>query len=281
MNISKVLIIANSTRKNSERVLKEISSYFDMREVSYDIVELNRDLSSIDFSKADIVISLGGDGTVLFVARNMNKDIPLLAVNTGTVGFITEVKSNEWKKAFEDFENSETSTSKRMLVSAKIIRDGKVFEDFLAFNDVVFSAEGISKLIKLEVFIGNNDLGVFRSDGIIVSTPTGSTAYSAAAGGPILDPEMNALSITPICPYTLSNRPIVVQGDRELAVVVSPKQRTNIILTIDGQVVRELHIGDRVVIKRASKNISLVSNKERNFYDVLQAKLNWSGGINA
>jgi NAD+ kinase len=148
-------------------------------------------------------------------------------------------------------------------------------------NDAVISGSGISKIVRLNVMLNKTSLGQYLADGIIVSTPTGSTAYSVAAGGPILDPEIEAFILNPICPFTLSNRPIVVSGTDVIFINVEREQRAEVILSIDGQEVIPLEKGDNVIFEKSRSKVLLVRSDRRNFYEVLRSKLNWSGGTNA
>jgi NAD+ kinase len=151
----------------------------------------------------------------------------------------------------------------------------------MGLNDAVISASGISKIVKLSVRLSDTPLGRYRADGIIVATPTGSTAYSAAAGGPILHPEMDAMILNPICPFTLSHRPIVVPHDEEIVVEVEEEQRTGLMMTVDGQSEFPLKPDDRIVIRASEEKARIVRSNKRTFYEVLRTKLNWSGGPDA
>ena len=162
-----------------------------------------------------------------------------------------------------------------------VIRGGKQIAEFTGLNDGVVCSAGISKIVRLHLSLTDTELGDYRADGIIVSTPTGSTAYSAAAGGPILDPEMEAMIINPICPFTLSNRPIVVPGEEKVYIEIKSIQRTEVILTIDGQSTFPLLPEDCIEVKRAEKKALIIRSDKRNFYEVLRSKLKWSGGPDA
>jgi NAD+ kinase len=157
-------------------------------------------------------------------------------------------------------------------------RRGKIVTRLSCLNDAVVSASGIAKLIRLDVSVEAMRLGHYRSDGLIVATPTGSTGYSVAAGGPILDPEIGALIINPICPFTLSNRPIVIPAHQTVIVEVEEEQRSGVLLTVDGQVTKELESGDRILIRKAPYEARLIGSDRTMFYRALQTKLNWSGG---
>jgi len=160
-------------------------------------------------------------------------------------------------------------------------RGGKRTAKYIALNDAVICSDGISKIVKLKINLSNISLGKYRADGVIISSPTGSTAYSAAAGGPILDPRIEAMIINPICPFTLSNRPIVVNGKEIINIIVEKKQRTNLRLTIDGQLDYPLVQGDEVSFKKYVKKAMIIHSDKRDFFEVLREKLNWSGAPDA
>jgi NAD+ kinase len=219
---------------------------------------------------------------VLFSARLLApRGIPIFAVNLGDFGFITEVSQDEWAGVFEQYRSGALGISSRIMLHTEVIRSERTVAEHVGLNDSVVSAAGISKVINLAVSLGDTRLGRYRADGVIVATPTGSTAYSAAAGGPILDPEMRALIINPICPFTLSNRPLVLPGTEPVYIHVDEMQRTDIILTIDGQEVVPLRNEDIVCCRVAEQTARIVRSDRRSFFEVLRTKLNWSGGPNA
>jgi NAD+ kinase len=202
----------------------------------------------------------------------------------GTVGCIAVVHPEEWLEVFEGWRLGKVGVSRRLMLNITVDRQGTTAVAAHCLNDVVVSASGIAKIIRLDVSstagtaAGLMSLGRYRSDGLIVATPTGSTAYSVAAGGPILDPEIEALIINPICPFTLSNRPIVVPSDETVIVEVEAEQRSGVLLTVDGQQTFPLETGDRVFIRKASYEAKIIASGRRGFYKALQTKLNWSGG---
>jgi NAD+ kinase len=230
------------------------------------------------------VFSLGGDGTVLYAARLFSPlNVPILPVNMGTLGFISAVEQADALRLFGAWAEKSALPSRRLMIEVSVERDGELMFISPALNDAVISSDGISKLIRLGVSSGEEplDMGDFRSDGLIVATATGSTAYSSAAGGPLLDPEMEALIINPICPFTLANRPIVVMANdrrKKVTVHVEREQRSGVLLTIDGQVTKKLLPDDRVIITRAPYKALLVGAGRRNFFQALRGKLSWSGG---
>jgi NAD+ kinase len=257
----------------------------------------------------DISFSLGGDGTVLYAARAIAPlKIPILPINIGTLGFIAAVHPGEWSAAFDQWLAGNAVISRRLMLELRVERQGKTVFSAVFLNDAVVSASGIAKIIRLQVVLDGLDspdssgespdvgltgwadppdgeisqesirLGHYRSDGLIVATPTGSTAYSVAAGGPILDPEIEAIIINPICPFTLSNRPIVVPAHETVTIEVENEQRSGVLLTVDGQVTESLEPEDRILIRKAPYDARLIASDRRVFYKALRTKLNWSGG---
>jgi NAD+ kinase len=231
----------------------------------------------------DLAFSLGGDGTVLYAARSMAAlGVPIIPINLGTLGFIAAVHPDNWKVVLDQWEAGDALISRRFMLDLTIERQGKEIAMGPCLNDVVISALGIAKLIRLRVDSVEHDtgefvrLGDYRSDGLIVATPTGSTAYSVASGGPILEPEMEAIIINPICPFALSNRPIVLSPRETIIVTVEKGQRSGVLLTIDGQVTESLESGDRIYIKQAPFQALLVASGRRAFYNALRTKLAWS-----
>ncbi len=280
--IKKAAIIVNMLKPEASELVKDIVAYLETRSIASAVFGYTGDPIKPEIDDIDIAFSLGGDGTVLFCARILaDSDVPVFAVNIGNFGFITEVSKDEWRETFEDYLEGRLGLSRRLMLEVEVERKGKIVSKFACLNDSVISAYGISKMIRLSVALDDTPLGEYRADGIIVSTPTGATAYSAAAGGPLLDPEMDAILINPICPFTLSNRPIVVQADREISVIVEQEQRARVILTIDGQMVFPLNPMDRIIYRQAAKKAQIIRSGRRNFYEILRSKLKWSGGPDA
>jgi NAD+ kinase len=220
--------------------------------------------------------------------------VPIIPVNLGTLGFIAAVHPGEWKDTFEKWRQGKAAVSRRFMLDVSVERGGGRLALGPCLNDTVISASGIAKIIRLNVeselpaIVGENSefirLGQYRSDGLIVATPTGSTAYSVASGGPILEPEMEAIIINPICAFTLSNRPIVLPPRETVIVEVEREQRSGVLLTIDGQVTQTLEPGDRICLREAPYQAQLVASGRIAFYRALRTKLSWSGvmeGANA
>jgi NAD+ kinase len=281
--VRKVLIVANMQKDDAGRLVDSICSYLESRSIKRQLIcfKGKPDIPPIE-DDVDIAFSLGGDGTVLFSARMLaERRIPILAVNIGDFGFITEVSKDEWQSTFEEYLQGSVGVGERLMLRVFIRRNGgERIGPFFALNDAVIGAHNISKVVELGVQVSQTPIGRYRADGLLVSTPTGSTAYSMAAGGPILTPDMQAMVLNPICPFTLSNRPLVVPGSETITVEVE-EQRSEIILTLDGQTVVPLLPMDSIQIGKAPEMALIVRSEKRNFLDVLRAKLKWAGGPDA
>ena len=223
----------------------------------------------------EIVITLGGDGTLLSAARAFAKsDLPLLGVNLGSLGFLTEVPLYDLYVTLEAWLAGTGFFECRSLMHAELIRDGRVFRSWDALNDVVLAKGAIARIGEFAVDLDGEFVARFRADGIIVSTPTGSTAYSLAANGPIVMPSVDGLVLTAICPHLLTIRPIVVPGSSEIAVTVDVVPHETYI-TVDGQEVAELLLNDRIVCRRSDRCIRLLRLRENGLFNVLRSKLSW------
>lgn len=235
-----------------------------------------------DAEGIDLVVSLGGDGTVLFAARLAAPlGIPVLPVNLGRLGFIAEIGKSDWEGALEAWASGRLPVSERLMLSVEALRGGKRIAGFWALNDATISAQGIAKLIGLGVRVGNSSVVGYRADGVIVATPTGSTAYNLAAGGPVLNPEMDAIIFNPVNPFTLSNRPLVLGASEAVEILVQEEKRASVMLTVDGQETLGLLAGDRVVVSGAPKKALIHVSERFAFFELLRSKLDWSGGAGA
>ncbi len=226
--------------------------------------------------QAELVVVLGGDGTLISVARLIcGMDVPILGVNLGSLGFLTETTVDEMYYRLEKCLTGDSHVSQRMLLEVAVFRGGEEVERGRVLNDVVINKGALARIIDLETTVSGQSLTTFKADGLIVSTPTGSTGYSLSAGGPIIHPRMCCLVITPICPHTLTNRPIVIPDDSTVSVTVKSSFDEKVYLTLDGQVGVELTEGDTVEIRRAEKTVALVVSKTRDYFEVLRTKLKW------
>ena len=229
----------------------------------------------------DLLISLGGDGTLLWGARLVaERDVPVLGINLGHMGFLTSVAIEGIEDAMERLFNGEYSLDSRSTLRAQLVgEDGSVHQEFLALNDFVIHKGGLARVTRMEVLVGRGEdqeeVGVFSGDGVILSTPTGSTAYSLSAGGPIVEPGMGCIVVTPICPHTLAVRPLVI-SETETVTVLPLDQAGTLALTVDGQVEAELSRGESVVIRQAAARVQLIRTPGQTFFSTLRQKLNWA-----
>jgi NAD+ kinase len=229
-------------------------------------------------AQSQLLVVLGGDGTLLSAARaslrsDGGRDLPLLAVNLGGLGFLTAIKIEELYPQLERALHGDFRVARRRMLHVELWRGEQRIASHEALNDVVLTKAEIARMIDLEVQVDNHFVCVYKADGLIVATPTGSTAYSLSAGGPIMFPSVAATAITPICPHTLTNRPVIVPDQSEIQVIVLYNSPTY--MTIDGQVGEILETGDRIVCRRSEHCISLVRPPDMMFFDVLREKLKW------
>jgi NAD+ kinase len=223
----------------------------------------------------DLVVVLGGDGTLLKAARLYgHHEAPILGVNLGGLGFLTEIALDELRPLFERILQGNYQTEDRMILTAGIIREGEIHPVVPFLNDVVINKGAVARIIDLETSIGGQFLTSYRGDGLIVATPTGSTAYNLSAGGPILHPALKTILLTPICPFTLTNRPIILQDDAVIDIRLGSKS-SEVWLTFDGQVGYPLNAGDLVRVQKAEKSIRLIKTPYKNYFEILRTKLKW------
>jgi len=280
--MKKALIIINISKDESLNLAEEISAFLKERSIECDFNSFLGFNDRAPFEGYDFVVTLGGDGTVLFAARNsVDLEIPVFPVNLGQFGFIASISTEEWKKNLEDFLEGKAFITKRSMLTADIIRDGHSIYSGYGLNDVVISAKRAATTICLNVKYKDCQLCKLKADGVIVSTPTGSTAYSAAAGGPIIDTELDAFVLTPINSFSLSSRPIVLNSNGEIEIMVEQSRTKEVSITIDGQEPVNLVTGDIIKINQFQKKINLVCSSKENFYNALRSKLNWAGGPHA
>jgi NAD+ kinase len=224
--------------------------------------------------QVDLAIVIGGDGTMLAVARALaDSDIPLVGVNQGRVGFLTDISAVSMFDSMASVLAGEYTVEQRIMLSAKILRKGVEISHGKALNDVVINKTGMSRLIELEVFIDGQFVHKQRSDGLILATPTGTTAYALSAGGPILHPTLDAIALVPICPHTLSNRPIAIHS--ACKVEINLVHAEDAAVHLDGQLQMEVLPGDKVIVEKYQHAVALLHPKEHSHYDMLRQKLNW------
>jgi NAD+ kinase len=226
-------------------------------------------------SRVELIIVLGGDGTLLATARVLNrKPVPLLAVNLGGLGFLTVITRDELFPTLERVLAGDFRTERRVQIESEVIRAGEVISSFLALNDVVLNKGAIARVLDFDVSVDGQFISTYKADGLIVSTPTGSTAYSLAAGGPVITPSVEAFIVTPICAHTLTNRPIVLPDSAQIEVEVK-SHRESVYLTVDGQVGIAVRSEDAVHMRRASSVVELIQSPQKNYFEILRQKLKW------
>ena len=225
-------------------------------------------------AEVDLAIVLGGDGSMLRAARMAAPHgVPLLGVNMGRVGFLTEVTPQDWQKRLPQVLAGNYWIEERLMLAAKAWRGDTLLGEYTALNDVVITKAAMSRIIDLSVSVEGRHATAYRADGLIISTPTGSTAYSLSAGGPILFPTMDAVVLTPICSHTLTNRPIVLPGADRIEVTLLADQE--VMATVDGQIGVGLRVHDTVQVQKAASRIRLVRFPQKDFFSVLRTKLKW------
>lgn len=223
---------------------------------------------------ADVTVVLGGDGTILSIARVLAPfGIPIIGVNQGRLGFLTDISVDEMETNLAEMLAGKFHAEDRILLNARVIRDQVLVTEACAFNDVVVSKGGAGRLIEIEVSIDEEFVYSQRSDGLVVATPTGSTAYALSAGGPILHPTLDAIALVPICPHSFSARPIAINGDSRVQIHIMFADDCRV--HFDGQRYAELKIGDRVEIYRAVKPVTLLHPLDHSYYSTLRQKLHW------
>lgn len=225
--------------------------------------------------EVDLMLVLGGDGTMIATARMIgDQETPVLGVNYGGLGYLAEFRIEELYNALESILSGNYRLDRRVMLAVELRRGTDPPKTSRVLNDVVINKSALARIIEIETYFDRHYVSSFRADGLIVSTPTGSTAYNLSAGGPVIFPSMNAVVITPICPFTLSNRPIVVPDNAEIELLLKTDNE-EVALTLDGQVGFELEVADRVVIRKSRTTFNIIQPSNRNYFDVLRDKLRW------
>lgn len=290
--VTRVGLVAKTRLDAAAGVLAELAGWLDAQGVRAVFetetaklagVPPGRETSSRDDLPlaCDLVVVLGGDGTLIGMAGRIAQagaDIPILGVNFGSLGFLTEITLPELYSSLESVLDGTAQIDERMMLRSRTLRDGQPYADRLALNDVVITKGALSRIIELAVDIGEQPVMRVRADGLIVATPTGSTAYNLATGGPIIHPSMEAIVLTPIAPHMLTNRPIVVPGSSEVRVRPAGMDNSSdeLFVTIDGQSGHALQEDDVILIERATRSLRLVRAATRTYFEVLREKLKWS-----
>ena len=224
---------------------------------------------------SDLLIVLGGDGTLLSAARlAAARQVPILAVNLGGMGFLTTVPQDELYQILEEIFSEKHRVSERVLLEARIVRDGAVIRRQIALNDAVLNKAALARIMDVVLRVDGEYVTTYKADGLILSTPTGSTAYSLAAGGPIVYPTVESFVVTPICPHTLTNRPLVIPDTAKIEIDFQSEDDA-VFLTLDGQIGIELARGDHIVVRKARETLRLVRPAKKTYFEILRSKLKW------
>jgi len=281
--LKKIALVLNTDKKKSFKIARRVINWFQKKENTPEIFvekEICQNLPDCVISSSlqemknnvDLVILFGGDGTFLDTAHHfVGTDIPLLGINLGKLGFLTEIETDELNKTLEKLYNNKYETKKRMLLKATV-KDDDFSDKFFALNDVVLNRGANAHMVKIRLYINDEFINSYRADGLILATPTGSTAYNLSAGGPIVNPQIRAIIITPICPHTLYVRPMVISENEKIKIILSGKN-DDIKMNVDGKEFYDIKNEQEVLITAARESISMVSFPDKTFYNILHDKM--------
>jgi len=284
MTIKKIGIVSKPRKAEIREIVPQLVEWLRERdiEVSFDketgaILESSEKCLTRNElpGKVDLLVVLGGDGTLLAAARSLyRREVPIFAVNLGDLGFLTVITRDELYPALEGVLSGNYRSERRVQIEGELVRADEVLSTFRALNDVVLNKGAIARIQDFEVYADGEFISNYKSDGLIVATPTGSTAYSLAAGGPVVSPFVEAFMVTPICAHTLTNRPLVLRDSATIEIVVK-SQREAAYLTVDGQVGIATHSEDIIRVRKSDSYIELIQPPQRNYYEILRQKLKW------
>jgi len=277
----KIAVVAKRVSQEALETAVELAHWLRRRQLGValeeTILEANPEVQAEAFDRSeiyDLVVVLGGDGTLLSVARSLADSIPILGVNMGNLGFLTEVPRSELYPSVMKFLEGDYEVDERALLDVSLRRATGEEVSYRVLNDAVINKSALARIIELVVTVDGHRVATYRSDGLIISTPTGSTAYNLAAGGPILNPQLPVVVVTPICPHTLTLRPIVVPDSASVELRLETSHE-EVYLTLDGQEGTQIEYGDTIRLRRSNDVVRLVKTSDRTFYDSLRDKLRW------
>ena len=288
-SISRGGLIAKRGLTAASGVIAELAGWLEARDVRAVFEEETARLAGVPADRptvtrddlpreSDLIVVLGGDGTLIGMAGRVaaaGVDVPILGVNYGSLGFLTEITLPELYDALEATLEGRAAMDTRTMLTSRTVRQHAVFADHAVLNDIVITKGALSRIIEISVTVGEAPVTRFRADGLIIASPTGSTAYNLAAGGPIVHPSVDAMVLTPIAPHTLTNRPVVIPGSSEVHVRPIMDSRDEVYVTFDGQRGFELHENDLITIRRAARPVRIVKSARRSYFDLLREKLKW------
>jgi NAD+ kinase len=280
--MKKIGIIGKTGKQETIDIIREIAPW--LREKGYEVyIDIeNAAVLNVEGTPrsrfpelVEMIIVVGGDGTMISVARlAAEKGIPILGVNMGGLGFLTAVSRDEVYKVLERVLVEDCHVEERIMLTACVLRHSECIAEFIVMNDVVVNKGALARIIDLETYVDNTYVSTFKADGLIVSTPTGSTAYALSAGGPILYPTLSSIILAPICPHTLTNRPIVLPDDVKIEIMLK-SYNEDVFLTLDGQVGFSLRQNDIVEVRKSKYKAQLYIPCERDYFQIIRAKLRW------
>ncbi len=290
--LKKIGLVLNTDKNKAYKIAKKVINWFDEKDKNIDILIEKSAVENADKFKInnfteknyqatyqqmkneiDLLILFGGDGTFLNTSHQfVGTDIPLLGINLGKLGFLTEIETNELYKTLEKLYKKKFNIEKRMLLKARVKNDDKLLKKSYALNDVVVNRGADAHLVTIRLYINDEFVNSYRADGLIIATPTGSTAYNLSAGGPIVNPQIRAIIITPICPHTLYVRPMVISENEKLKVIFS-SENNDMKMNIDGKEMHDLKNEEKTLVSAADQSLSMVSFPDKTFYTILHDKM--------
>lgn len=287
--ITRVGLTAKRGLTAASGVIAELAGWLEARDVRAVFEEETAKLAGVPPDRptvsrddlpreCDLIVVLGGDGTLIGMAGRVaaaGEDVPILGVNYGSLGFLTEITLPELYDALEAALEGRAAIDTRTMLTARTVRQHAVYADHVVLNDIVITKGALSRIIEISVTVGEAPVTRFRADGLIIASPTGSTAYNLAAGGPIVHPAVDAMVLTPIAPHTLTNRPVVIPASSEVHVRPIMDSRDEVFVTFDGQRGFELHQHDLITVRRAPRPVRIVKSARRTYFDLLREKLKW------
>jgi len=289
MKLNSVGLVVNYEKEKAQEITLRIIDWLSLKKIKVYIEgDKGKTISREDLScptekflnKVELIISLGGDGTLLRAARlAASTDIPVFGVNLGGLGFLTQISSDDLEKSLEKLYQEKYFLDERMMLDCSVKRKDKEIKKFTALNDIVIGKGAFARIICLATYVNDDYVITYSADGLVISTSTGSTAYSLSAGGPIVNPSINSMILTPICPHTLSARPLII-GENDQVRITLESGEEEVMVTIDGQEGFTLEPEDEVIVKKSIHNARLITFKEKSFYAILREKLRWSGQVN-
>jgi len=289
-NTPKFNTIGVITKPEAESVRQTLQTLFEfLKNKNCNVIideQISDEINCYNFKKADrdvigrqcdLAIVVGGDGTILNAVRSLiDAHVPLLGINVGRLGFLADISPDELESSLTEIFNGSYREEQRLLLEMQVMRNGKVIFEADAFNDVVVHIRDVARMIEFETRINDEFVNHQRADGIVVSTPTGSTAYALSSGGPILHATLEVITLVPISPHTLSSRPLVVNANSEIDILICNTKEGIAQATCDGHLSTDVHVGDHIMVKRKAEKITLLHPKQYNYFEILRAKLHWS-----